>query len=151
MSQAAAGCCAAVRAMKPICDPAIRLWSKAGFGPAWPVGRIVFELADLQTSVWVAEAEGKPVGFCVWRRARRGLKLRWVEVSPYWRRLGVGRALVSAWPPHWPLVALVPDDDLRAHLFLRACGWRAVRVLHRRGGCFYGFARRPSPTPQYRE
>jgi len=58
------------------------------------------------TAAWIAEAEGRPVGYVLtffhergenaFRRPRRWCEIDQIAVDPVWRRRGVGRALMAA-------------------------------------------------------
>ncbi len=63
-------------------------------------------LEERTTAAWIAEAEGRPVGYVLtffhergenaFRRPRRWCEIDQIAVDPVWRRRGVGRALMAA-------------------------------------------------------
>jgi [ribosomal protein S18]-alanine N-acetyltransferase len=79
--------------------------------------------------VWRADPATQPLRF----------ELLHVAVAPDWQRKGVGRALLQRFDerlrlPDDHIKATVPESNLPVQLFLRAVGYKALRVL--RG--FYG-------------
>lgn len=103
--------------------------------------------------VLVAEtAVGGVCGFLVYsfgvgkKKGMRAALLRLV-VSAAVRRTGVGRTLLGDFesrmgtldPRPARVTCEVADDDLDAHLFLRACGWTSVKVVPEKSA--YKFAK----------
>jgi len=69
-----------------------------------------------------------------WRPDPLSLELTHVHVAPEWRRRGVGRALLAKLDEKLSrsedcIHVTVPDAHLPVQLFLRAAGYKAVRVL----------------------
>ncbi len=104
-------------------------------GPAWSGEdfRPVFHAHG--TDGWVAELGGRVVGFVVFRAGPDGgLTLLNLGVAAYWRRQGVGRAMLGklldrARATGAGLRATVPESNLPAQLLLRDAGFRAVGVV----------------------
>lgn len=73
-------------------------------------------------------------GYCLFRRRTSSLYLDYVAVSPEFRRCGVGRDLAahvtSQASPAGPRRVFCEADqrNLSAHLWLKACGFRACAV-----------------------
>jgi len=63
-------------------------------------------LEERTTAAWIAEAEGRPVGYVLtffhergenpFHRPRRWCEIDQIAVDPAWRRRGIGRALMGA-------------------------------------------------------
>lgn len=84
----------------------------------------------------IAEIHDRVVGWMLYRVDRpRRIVLSRLAVHPDYRRLGIGLALSSKvrerlHPDRRPrATARVADTNLDAHLFLRAAGWRATKVV----------------------
>jgi ribosomal-protein-alanine N-acetyltransferase len=131
---------------------------RRGPGPHWTRKDFlpVFHAAD--TDGWVAEADGRIVGFVVFQVHNAGgsrrVVLRHLAVAPYWRRSGVGRAMLERLDEKLRaagdrIQATVEESNLAAQLFLRAGGYKAVRVLrgHFGGADGYLMERRRDPAP----
>lgn len=88
----------------------------------------------------VAEAGSVVVGFAIQERCRGTLTVLALAVEPKFRLRGVGRRLVdhAIDRPDRParVVIDVPEADLDAQKFLRACGVKAIGILTaRQAGC----------------
>jgi ribosomal-protein-alanine N-acetyltransferase len=114
-------------------------WTRKDFLP-------VFHAAD--TDGWVAEADGRIVGFMIFQVQNAGgsrlVVLRNIAVAPYWRRSGVGRAMLERLDEKLRgaedrIQAVVAESNLPAQLFLRAAGYKAVRVLRGHFGSEDGY------------
>lgn len=74
------------------------------------------------------------VGYGLARRSGLdGVEVERLCVSPPWRRLGLGRALAESMrsraDARRPLIVFRPREEwLDAHLWLKALGWRCVRI-----------------------
>lgn len=89
----------------------------------------------------VAEAGSLVVGFAIHERCRGMLAVLALAVDPESRLRGVGRRLIDHVidRPDRParVVIDVPEADLEAQKFLRACGVKAIGVLTaRQAGCW---------------
>lgn len=106
------------------------------------------KLRERQTVGMIAERGDKVVGFMVYSLRTHSIYCSRLAVHPLFRRHGVGTALVnklvSKLSAHRRnrLVLHVDEANLRAQLFLRACGLQCVEVAHRCGECYYTFERR---------
>jgi len=90
----------------------------------------------------VAEFSGSVAGFAVFR-GDAPLQVENVAVAPSLRRQGIGRALLE-WiqSQRRDIIADVSERNLIAQLFLRSCGFRAMRVIrdfYRDGADAYQF------------
>jgi GNAT superfamily N-acetyltransferase len=111
-----------------------------GTEAAWTFQDLADYLAWPEHGGQVALWDGRPVGFLLYRadRATRRLHLTRMGVSPIWHRRRVGTRLVRrlrewlAAVPDVTLVALVHERQLGLQCFLRAVGFRAVRICR---GC----------------
>jgi [ribosomal protein S18]-alanine N-acetyltransferase len=104
--------------------------------------RLQWSLSDFQSAQQdratvpkIAEtADGKIVGYIVWRLLRRRIAICSIAVHPLYRRQGVGSQMMqSAWQSlqkghRDSIVAEVSDGLLDGHLFLRSMGFVAVGV-----------------------
>lgn len=101
-----------------------------------------FHAGDI--SSWVAEVDEQVVGFVMCRvrpshggPARR-FELKHLVVASAWRRRGIASRLLRRFDdrlrPGDRVRAVVPESNLTAQLFLRAAGFRALRVLRGRFG-----------------
>ena len=75
-----------------------------------------------------------PVGHAIVHQRRDTYVLAHVAVMPFAQRCGVGRALANEWcetanDQRMRLIALVPERELSAQLWLKAIGWRCVHSL----------------------
>jgi ribosomal-protein-alanine N-acetyltransferase len=91
-----------------------------------------------------AEVMGELTGFIVYRRGVESLSLLRMAVHPAWRRRGVGSRMLSHLigklnDKQTRLLVEVGDENLGAHLFLRAAGLRASFVRGFRGNDSYLF------------
>ena len=86
----------------------------------------------------VAEHDGEVVGYCVYEmtgnttggKTKARVVVNFV-VAPEWQRNGVGRQIISKLVERYtgPVIFEVSEYDLSMHLFLRAVGFRAKRVV----------------------
>ena len=96
------------------------------------------ELADLMrqddTYGLVADVGLGPVGFVLYRTMGRVTAIENLAVDPLYRRSGIGSALVRKITSRLcslkreVAVARVVETNLPAHLFFKACGFRATSV-----------------------
>lgn len=78
--------------------------------------------------------EGDVVAFMVYALRKDSVQVLRAAVHPEYRRQGYGRALLANLTSRLSsrrtqVFIDVPDDMLWAHLWLRACGWRAAPLL----------------------
>lgn len=110
----------------------------AAFRYPWDITIIRAALQDRDTvSVVAVDEKDQVKGHAVYRLHPEGLCLLRFAVHPKCQRQGVGTAIINSIKAkisrRKPRVfALVPDDKLHVHLFLRSLGFRAIRV-HRNG------------------
>lgn len=125
--------------------------------PRWARQDILFHFRSDGISSWVAIAEDQVAGFVVcrvmtaptpaatvppdselvWRTdtgPQQRFELLHLAVAPEWQRGGIGRALLQRFDdrlnhPGDSIRATVPEANLAVQLFLRAVGYKAVRVL----------------------
>lgn len=82
----------------------------------------------------VIEHEQEIVGFMIYRLNRGYIQLLNMAISPDHRHEGAGKAMIDKLIGKLPvqrrtrLVVTVPESDLGAHLFLKACGLKAVDI-----------------------
>jgi ribosomal protein S18 acetylase RimI-like enzyme len=113
------------------------------FDPAWAPGHLADCLARRTCIGLVADLRRPPeyhvVGYMVYELCRHSVMLLRIATRPEHRHGGVGKALlkkvVRRLPAHRrPFVAChVAEEDLDAHLFLRACGFHCVGIV---GQCY---------------
>jgi len=107
---------------------------------AWTEDNILAGLRASARIGMIAESGDEVVGWMLYQLGERGIRLHRLAVHPERRRCGVGRQLLeklfsklikgrrermSCW---------VGESNLEAHLFLRACGWEAVKIENGRHG-----------------
>lgn len=82
----------------------------------------------------IAEIGEKVVAFFVYELEAKHIHLMNMAVHPSYRRRGIGRLciqkLASKLLSHrrTRITAILPESNLSAHLFLRACDFRAIQV-----------------------
>jgi ribosomal protein S18 acetylase RimI-like enzyme len=115
--------------------------------PPWSEDRFLRVMSRRDVIGQVVELAGDRIGgFVVYRLRPRGLFVLRLAVDPEYRRHGVGRALVAKLvgklhPGRRTRLVLDADEHLDGgHLFLRACGWEATRVIERATRSYYRFA-----------
>jgi [ribosomal protein S18]-alanine N-acetyltransferase len=103
------------------------------FSDPWPLEGLRCLLRRDGIGGVVAEAGSLVVGFAIHERTHATLAVLALAVEPKFRRRGVGRRLVdhAIDRPDRParVVIDVPEADLDAQLFLRACGVKAIGIL----------------------
>jgi Acetyltransferases len=84
---------------------------------------------------YVAEANGKVLGYMMHEVNRHSLMLLNLTVHPYYRRLGIGKQMIrharrklSRWK-RWRIDCIVRETSLDTLRFLRACEFRSQGVL----------------------
>ena len=124
--------------------------------PRWAQQDILFHFHSDDISSWVAIVDDQVAGFVVcrivpalaatvpsgddnvaWRMdagPQERFELLHLAVAPEWQRNGIGRALVQRFESRLvhagdAIRAIVPESNLPVQLFLRAVGYKAVRVL----------------------
>lgn len=110
------------------------------FSDPWPLEDLRCVLRRDGIAGVVAEAGSLVVGFAIHERTHATLTVLALAVEPGSRLRGVGRRLVDHVidRPDRParVVIDVPESDLAAQLFLRACGVKAIGILTaRQAGC----------------
>lgn len=84
------------------------------------------------------EAEGRVVGFVLYELQKTRLRIDRMAIHPDFRRSGYGASIIDrlkgklSQQRRQELFVDVSDRDLTSHLFLKACGFRAVV----RGECY---------------
>jgi ribosomal protein S18 acetylase RimI-like enzyme len=117
--------------------------------PRWTRQDLLYHFQSSDLSSWVAEMNHTVTGFAICRIVTPAeseaaapplhLELLHIAVAPDWQRKGVGRALLQRFEerlqtPGDLIQTTVPESNLPVQLFLRALGYKAVRVQPR----FYG-------------
>lgn len=122
--------------------PEVLAIDRDGFDPPWTEEEFLTRLRQRTTIGMIAESldptEGKHwcpvVGFFIYTLHEHHVELHRIAVAPRYRRRGVGRAMLAKLneklSAHRRTSAMlsVPDDNLNAHLWLRACGWWAEGI-----------------------
>lgn len=105
-------------------------------GTPWDETAVLDCLRNRNCIGMVAEdSHGRVLGFMIYELHERRLHLLRLAVAPTVRRKGIGRTLLErlaakATPPcrRRRITLDVPETNLAACLWLRTCGWRAVRL-----------------------
>lgn len=107
----------------------------ASFDRPWGLEKLRHRLNLPYTSAMVAEgAYGQLLGFAVYTLELRWIALESIAVHPGYRRESIGRQIVAnlggKTTDRRPILrAVVRESLLPGHLFLAACGLRAVEVI----------------------
>lgn len=105
-----------------------RRWQQHDFLPVF---------LSYHTDAWVAEIDGRVIGYIVFRVSPEHQKpatvtLLNLAVAPYWRRRGIASGMVEHLChklSEGRIRAVVPEANLPVQLFLRSMGFKAVQVL----------------------
>ena len=108
--------------------PAVGMIERASFkDPCSPAELNELRLAHDSIVYTIA---GVVVGYVIFHASRFSTSLVSIAVDPYYRRCGIGSALMSELDrcpkPWW---GLVREENLTAHLFLRQEGWKCVKIV----------------------
>jgi [ribosomal protein S18]-alanine N-acetyltransferase len=108
---------------------AVRAIDAVGSSPPWRDDEFLTAIPQRARRAVVAEHGDRLVGFAVYRPTCDTYHLLRLVVDPLYRRRGVGRQLVASLSGLGvALSATERESNLGAHLFLRACGFRAKLV-----------------------
>lgn len=85
----------------------------------------------------VAECEEKILGYMVYDLHPRHIEILRFGVAEFYRHCGVGRSMLDRLhgklhQKRKRIIALVPERNLDAQLFFRACGYRATGIIEDR-------------------
>lgn len=106
----------------------------ASFDHPWTMDEIREALADGATRAFVASINDEVVGYAIFSSHRKHIVLKSIAVHPEFRRMGIGSQLLGKVADkltpsrRTSLECLVRESNLRAHLFLSACGMRATEI-----------------------
>lgn len=103
------------------------------FENSWDVDDFDQELKGRKTIGLVAKVGHRVVGFIIYELHSRLIKVIRLAVHPNYRERGIGRELLRKISSKLNCIRKsaifdVPDDNLPAHKWLRACGWRAEAI-----------------------
>jgi ribosomal-protein-alanine N-acetyltransferase len=115
---------------------------RAVFPAGWSEASLAAEPAREDAEVWLAEAEGQPIGAALLRVAAGEAEILTVAVAPAWRRQGVAAALCRR-----ALGAVAARGAVRAHLEVRSDNGEATQLYEglgfRQVGLRRGYYRDP--------
>lgn len=116
--------------------PEILTIDVASFGQPWTEDEFLKLLRERNIIGMVAERGEKIVGFMIYELKPRGINVLRFAVQREMRRQGVGVQMVlkllRKLSGRRSLVGItVRENNMAAQLWLRACGWRAIRVDHK--------------------
>lgn len=107
----------------------------ASFRPSWDEAEFRRLLRARNMMGLVAtDARNTPIGFVLYQLRQYQIRIVRLAVHPAYRRIGIGTDMVERLKDKLTnqrrdhMRVDVPESDLGAQLFLRACGFRAVRV-----------------------
>ena len=115
--------------------PAFLRIESASFDYPWCEEDLLSELTQRNVIAQVAELDEQVVGYIVYELFKTKLEILNFAVHPDYRRQGIGTALMRKMAGKLTtgrrsrIVFHVWDHNLDAHLFLRACGFRATGIV----------------------
>jgi len=103
------------------------------FDTPWTRSDFVTELKKPRTSCYVAIHDGKIIGYAVCRFSSKKIQIVNIAVDPEMQRQGIGTSLIHVVVGKLNLtcnemVSSVRETNLKAQLFFRDCGFKAVEV-----------------------
>ena len=117
----------------------------ACFDAPWTEDEFLQVLRNQKCIGLVAEFERHVLGFVLYELRPHALHLLNIAVNPWEQRTGVGRAMVDkikaklSQQGRRELTIVCRDENLKAHLFLKACGFRCEAVLRGHFGGMDGY------------
>lgn len=109
--------------------------NRLSFAPATEVGYFKHAMSSPEYTLMLADLDGTGAGYALFSRLPDCFRLEQVAVDPIYRRVGVGTSLVDyligrlKGHRRKTIEATVSEWNMSGQLFLRACGFRAVKVL----------------------
>lgn len=116
--------------------PAVAAIERASFDDPWTEEDFVLSLRLSHTIGIVAVSGDEVAGFAVYELHPRAIRVVSLAVHPDYRRLGVCRALLRelrrkvAASGRTLTEARIAETNHEAQLAFRACGWRAIEIVH---------------------
>lgn len=102
----------------------------------WGIEQWRYAMKDANTTCMVAERDGRIAGVMVYHKHESWFELWSLAVHPQYRRQGVGASMINKMrskmrhqPQRGLTQFLVSDQNTIGHLFLKACGFQATRVV----------------------
>jgi ribosomal-protein-alanine N-acetyltransferase len=121
-----------IRSVKLVDLPAVLLVENASFSEPWNAKDFRIHLSQRTNFGMLAEIEKEVVGYIVYRVEGEQMFVLSMAVMPRHRRNGIGTMLVATILPKMKtrkkIRAIVSDQFLDAHLFLRSLGFKALKV-----------------------
>jgi ribosomal-protein-alanine N-acetyltransferase len=121
-----------IRSVKLVDLPAVLLVESASFPEPWNAKDFRIHLSQRTNFGMLAEIGKEVVGYIVYRVEGEQIFVLSMAVMPRYRRNGIGTMLITTILPKMKnrkkIRAIVSDQILDAHLFLKNLGFKALKV-----------------------
>jgi ribosomal-protein-alanine N-acetyltransferase len=115
--------------------PEVLAIETASFEQCWSERDFLRAISERRTIGMVVEVDGLIVGYVIYQLGDVGIRIANLAVLPTMRREGIGRQLIEklisklSVDRRRRIVANICESNLAAQLFLRDCGFKAIKVL----------------------
>lgn len=140
-----------IRKIKPTDLPAVVLIENASFPTPWEIQDFRHTLSSKDNIGFLAEINKEVIGYCIYHMEQDQLSIISIAVAPHMRRKKIGLIMLLGEDAIEELECksvrlTVSDDNLPAHLFFRAMGFKAETITRNffgPGHDGYNFVYRP--------